>query len=72
MVEAERSYARQVGVRHKPYAAGDLEARDGLRRYLVEALRADDRDQRRAARRCLRRTAWHVLDHVWEIEDRST
>jgi hypothetical protein len=23
-------------------------------------------------RRFLRRTAWHVLDHTWEIEDRST
>jgi hypothetical protein len=23
-------------------------------------------------RRFLRRTAWHVLDHAWEIEDRST
>jgi hypothetical protein len=23
-------------------------------------------------RRFLRRAAWHVLDHAWEIEDRAT
>jgi len=23
------------------------------------------------ARYAIRRTAWHVLDHAWEIEDRS-
>lgn len=71
VTEAERAYARQVGVRHRPYDAGDHVARDAMRDDLVAALLADERDTAWVARRCLRRTAWHVLDHVWEIEDRS-
>lgn len=72
VTEAERAYARQVGVRHKPYDAGDHAARDAMRADLVDALLADRREGAWVERRCLRRTAWHVLDHVWEIEDRST
>ena len=72
VTEAERAYARQVGVRHKPYDASDHVARDAMRADLVAALLADRREGAWVERRCLRRTAWHVLDHVWEIEDRST
>lgn len=72
VTEAERNYARQVGVRHKPYDADDHVARDAMRDDLVAALLADERDGAWVARRCLRRTAWHVLDHLWEIEDKST
>ena len=72
VTEAERSYARQVGVRHKPYDASDHAARDAMRADLVAALLADRREGAWVERRCLRRTAWHVLDHVWEIQDRST
>lgn len=72
VTEAERAYARQVGVRHKPYGAGEHEHRDAMRRDLVAALLADRREGAWAERRCLRRTAWHVLDHLWEIEDRSS
>ncbi len=72
VTEAERAYARQVGVRHKPYDASDHAARDAMRVDLVEAILADRRESAWVERRCLRRTAWHVLDHVWEIEDRST
>jgi hypothetical protein len=71
VVEAERAYARKIGVRHGPYAPDDLAARDAMRHDLVTALRSDDPAASWPARYLLRRTAWHVVDHLWEIEDRS-
>jgi hypothetical protein len=73
VVEAERSYARKLGVRLTA-----AEWRDGhvalLRERLREALlgAADAPLETGWPPRYLaRRTAWHVLDHAWEIEDRS-
>lgn len=76
VVEAERSYARKVGVRMTAQ-----EWRDGH----VALLRAKLRDVLGAAssgrppvergwppRYVTRRTAWHALDHAWEMEDRRT
>lgn len=64
--DAEQSYAAQVGMR------GDF----------LEAVRARTRGElpdrgprggeRWPARYAIRRATWHVLDHAWEIEDRST
>lgn len=60
---AELAYARKMGAR----AAGDLgEARGSLLRALVEGSAAPW-----PPRYAARRRAWHVLDHAWEIEDRS-
>ncbi|HEY2702281.1 MAG TPA: hypothetical protein VGL20_01185 [Candidatus Dormibacteraeota bacterium] len=75
VVEAERSYARKAGVRLTA-----AEWREGhvalLRARLREALaRPSDGsppDERGwPPRYLIRRGAWHVLDHAWEIEDRS-
>ena len=61
VVEAERSYFRSVGIK------------SGDRDEFIAALRA----AREAAphkwpwRYAARRVAWHVLDHAWEIEDKS-
>ncbi len=63
VTEAQHSYARKVGVRLTPAERADT-AR--ARRELLEALRGDAGD-----RYWVRRAAWHVLDHVWEIEDKS-
>jgi hypothetical protein len=75
VVEAERSYARKLDVRMTA-----AEWRDGgivdLRRRIVDAVSRPS-DGRPAVERgwpvryMVRRTAWHVLDHVWEMEDRS-
>jgi hypothetical protein len=73
---AETSYARQLGVRHRQPALGDAAATTALRDAVVEAIRGAT-DQSVPAgkgwpvRYAARRIAWHVIDHAWEIEDRS-
>jgi hypothetical protein len=77
VVEAERGYARGLGVRHPPFDPFDLEARESLRTDVADVLLAA-RDMTPATDRgwtpryAVRRFAWHVLDHVWEIEDKQT
>jgi hypothetical protein len=64
--EAERSYGRRIGVRMPPRTPWPDQ-----RAALLAALRAGAPDGPWPARYALRRIAWHVLDHAWEIEDKS-
>jgi hypothetical protein len=76
--EAEVSYLGQLGSR-PPAVAGEDPAR--LRRTFTDALTAvatgKPIENPRATRKpwtpryAVRRSAWHVLDHAWEIQDRS-
>ncbi|MEV0196204.1 hypothetical protein [Nonomuraea sp. NPDC050691] len=71
VVEAERSYARKLGVRHKPYRS--REDRDAMRDELADVLARPwepPGDTGWVPRYAARRVAWHVIDHLWEIEDR--
>ena len=73
---AEAAYARQLGVKHPQPALGDTGAVNALRRDLADALRrASDGSPLRPKgwppRYALRRITWHVLDHVWEMQDRT-
>ncbi len=75
VVEAERSYARKIGVRltAAEWRAGHVAL---MRARIGEALAvgwAGGAPAERAwpPRYVTRRTAWHALDHAWEIEDRS-
>jgi hypothetical protein len=73
---AEVAYARKIGVRHKQPAPDDAAAIAALRSDVAAALRAARSAQPLAEKGWLpryaaRRIAWHVLDHAWEIEDRS-
>ncbi len=73
VVEAERSYARTIGVQHPPFH-GDRAALAACRAEIAHVLRvprAGGPDSGWSPRYFLRRAAWHVLDHVWEIEDKS-
>ncbi len=76
VLEAERSYARTIGVRHPPFH-GDPDAVTACRAGIEHVLRAGAAGApgaggaRWTPRQFLRRAAWHVLDHVWEVEDRS-
>ncbi len=73
VLEAERSYARKIGVRHPPFH-GDRAAVEACRSGVEQVLRAARSGEPMPvwpARYFLRRAAWHVLDHVWEIEDKS-
>lgn len=73
VMEAERAYASMLG---RKIAAGA-----DVREALLDGLDARNRgepDQRPRAKRppwparyAVRRSAWHALDHAWEIEDRS-
>lgn len=76
VIAAEFAYARQVGVRHKQRPAADVEAVTSLRRDLLEVLGSPSEGRAQGEkgwppRYAARRIAWHVLDHAWEIEDKS-
>jgi hypothetical protein len=69
--EAERSYAQRIGVR-LPGSAPLTAVRDAIVEVL--GLSSDGSPLPGGAwtqRYAARRIAWHVLDHAWEIEDRS-
>jgi hypothetical protein len=73
---AEAAYGRQIGVKHPQPELGDTGAIKALRQDLAEALRgASDgsplREKGWPPRYALRRITWHVLDHLWEMQDRT-
>ena len=73
--EAEAAYLHQLGMKVAEHTMAEL------RRDFAEALRAlaEGRPLARpnkvhrpwGPRYAVRRSAWHALDHAWEIEDRS-
>lgn len=76
VLAAEVAYARKIGIRQREPALADSSAISTLRAAILEGLRMA-RDGRPVVekgwpvRYAARRIAWHVLDHAWEIEDRS-
>lgn len=67
--EAERAYARKVGVRHPPFRApGAVEA---MRADLVATLLSGTATGDWPPAYAIRRITWHVVDHLWEVEDKS-
>jgi len=67
--EAERSYGRAIGVRVPPRTPWPEQ-----RAALLAGVRASvgtPHDAGWAVRYWARRTAWHVLDHAWEIQDKT-
>ena len=83
VVGAEASYARMIAGKPPPFeetqaaAARDEERAavlDALDRALTDGIpeRGPRGGQRWSAPYFVRRAAWHVLDHAWEIEDRSS
>ena len=73
---AEAAYARKLGLRFKEPDAADAVAVGALR-DAIDAVLRDARSGEPAEvkgwppRYAARRIAWHVLDHAWEIEDKS-
>jgi hypothetical protein len=72
---AEAAYARKMGLARDRAAAEDQDAATALRQRITAALRAPASLQTPPngwpARYAVRRMGWHVLDHLWEIEDKS-
>jgi hypothetical protein len=73
---AEVAYARKLGVQHRQPARDDTEAIMAIRDAISAALQAASPEQSIGPmgwppRYAARRIAWHVLDHAWEMEDRS-
>lgn len=77
VLEAEAGYLNQLGGKLPKEQIGELEP---TRQAILETLAASARGEipargprgglRWSPRYFIRRAAWHVLDHAWEIEDR--
>lgn len=73
--QAEFSYARKVGVRHRAPQPGDVAALVAMRADLLAVIAAGRpaepvQGKEWPIRYAARRVAWHVLDHAWEMTDR--
>jgi hypothetical protein len=79
VVEAERAYARKIGLRVAPFDPADATRLGAFRAGVLEQLAGQAAAERSGGgpvtdwpvAYAVRRMAWHVLDHAWEIEDRS-
>ena len=70
------AYAPKLGLKLSHPAIDDRKAIAANRRALLDAMRAGAdgkplRERGWPVRYAARRIAWHVLDHAWEMEDRS-
>jgi hypothetical protein len=76
VLEADRAYAGQIGLKVREFASDDRRAIRAMRDAVLDVLRAARDGEPLAGRRwparyAAHRIAWHALDHAWEIEDRS-
>jgi hypothetical protein len=77
--ETEVLHARMLGLAERPFPPGDGAALGRLRAGVLAGIRAGVTSgapeslarARRPARFVARRTAWHALDHAWEIQDKK-
>ena len=67
---AECEYAKRIGVREKQPDPDDQHAVKAFRGALRDGFSNPNRDEKWPVAYAVRRTAWHALDHAWEIEDR--
>ena len=81
ILDANEGYLNQVGWKFRRDQSGELTDQIGqVRQATLDALTASARGEipaqgprggrRWSPRYFVRRVAWHMLDHVWEIEDR--
>ena len=75
VLEADIAYLSSIGARYQGSDMDDLrEAFLGRleRHWKGEPIENKRRTKPWTVRYCVRRSAWHALDHAWEIEDRAT
>jgi hypothetical protein len=68
---AESAYAHGLGLKLPQPDYRDARAVRAFRKAFLEVVRAPVPTAKWPAAYGVRRTAWHALDHMWEIEDRS-
>ncbi|HYH12465.1 MAG TPA: hypothetical protein VD789_08945 [Thermomicrobiales bacterium] len=76
VVQADRGYGRQIGVRTPAFDSFDGDAVRAHREAIyavIPMLRNGEpgRPNGWPVRYFIRRAAWHVLDHAWEMEDKD-
>ena len=76
IIDAESAYAPRLGLKLKTPAREDAAAVRAWRKAITDAIGASaggpqTGEKRWPPRYVARRMAWHLLDHAWEIEDRS-
>jgi len=76
VVEADRAYAHEMGIRLPKANVDDRKAIEAERTAMLEVFREPSdgsplAGRRWTARYAARRVAWHALDHAWEIENRT-
>jgi hypothetical protein len=77
--ETEVLHARMLGLRERPFPPADAAAVERVRAGILAQVRAgavgrppeELARSRRPGRFVARRTAWHALDHAWEIVDKQ-
>ena len=79
VLEADRAYLARLGGEYPRGSDGGADQTAGLRAAIIEALSSRARGEPPSGKRrstpwppryAVRRSAWHALDHAWEIEDR--
>ena len=68
---AEMEYAKRIGTRLRQPDGKDKTAVRAFRKAVLESFSNPNRAEKWPVAYAVRRTAWHALDHAWEIEDRS-
>jgi hypothetical protein len=76
IIDAESGYVPKLGLRLKTPPRQDVAAVRAWRKAITDAITASaggpqTGEKRWPPRYVARRMAWHLLDHAWEIEDRS-
>ncbi|HUQ78679.1 MAG TPA: hypothetical protein VM427_07395 [Patescibacteria group bacterium] len=76
VMDADRAYANEIGLKVREFAAHDRAAVRAVRTAMLDVIRSARDGEPLAGRRwparyAAHRVAWHALDHAWEIEDRT-
>jgi hypothetical protein len=76
VLAAESAYLRKVGLKHRQPDNEDADAIAAMRADLLATLRQPSQggpvvEKGWPPRYAARRVAWHVLDHAWEMEDKT-
>ena len=69
---AEMEYAKRIGTRLEQPDGKDKRGVRAFHHAILESLSNPNREEKWPVAYAARRTAWHTLDHAWEIEDRLT